>query len=253
MSYLPETPPRRSLDTGCLVGLGVLIVFALTAIGLVWVVRDTIRASVQPIDSVTGSVATRVAQALNPTPTILPDPVTIIQGVRSLARLETIQYTVEKVITAESGQGTLGFLFGDKLIFVAHGVVIAGVDLDKLQPSDLRVQDGVLYVTLPAAEVFSASLDNDKSYVYDRNVGALTKGSETLETDARRAAEAAIRQAAEEDGILRLARDNAESYLYRLFRGLGFPEVIFTDRDTPLPPAATPTVAPFVPLATPAP
>jgi hypothetical protein len=253
MSYSSDAPPRRPLDTGCLLGLGLLLIFALTAIGLVWIVRDTIQASVRPIDTVTGSVATRVAQALNPTPTILPDPITIIQGVRSLARLETIQYTVEKVITAESGQGTLGFLFGDKLIFVAHGVVIAGVDLDKLQPSDLRVQDGVLYVTLPDAEVFAASLDNDKSYVYDRNVGALTKGSETLETDARRAAEAAIRSAAEEDGILRLARDNAESYLYRLFLSLGFSEVIFTDRDTPLPLAATATVAPFVPLATPAP
>jgi hypothetical protein len=147
--------------------------------------------------------------------------------VRSLARLETIQYSVEKIITAESGQGPFGFLFGDKLIFVAHGTVIAGVDLEKLSPDDLRTENGVLYVSLPDAEVLSYSLDNEKSYIYNRDTGLFTRGNQNLETEARQAAEQEILNAALEDGILDQAKANAESYMLRLLLNLGFPEVIF--------------------------
>jgi len=163
----------------------------------------------------------------NPTPTIIPDPVTIINDVRALARLETIQYSVEKIITAESKQDVFGPLFGDKLLFVAHGVVIAGIDLNQLQAEDMDMRDGVLTVDLPEAEVFIATLDNDKSYVYDRQPGLLTKGESDLETLARQAAETEIREAAIEDGILEQAKLNAEVFLDRLFNSLGFDSVIF--------------------------
>ncbi|MEJ2708111.1 MAG: DUF4230 domain-containing protein [Anaerolineales bacterium] len=219
---------------GWFIAIGILVIFSLAALAVVWVVRDTITNTVAPVQNVTGSIGTRVAAILNPTPTILPDPVTIVHSVRSLARLETIQYTVEKVITAETGQGTFSFLFGERLIFVAHGYVIAGVDMNKLQPDDLEVRDSVLYVTLPQPEIFVATLDNDKSYVYDRETGVLTRGDVNLETNARQAAEQAIEESAMDDGILKLAQQNAENYLSRLLRDLGYPEVIFVQA-TPVP------------------
>jgi hypothetical protein len=166
---------------------------------------------------------------------VIVDPVMIIRQVRSLARLETIQYTVERVITAETGQGAFGILFGDRLLFIAHGIVIAGVDMQLLSPQDLRVQDNVLYVHLPAPEIFIATLDNDKSYVYNRETGVLTRGDVNLETTARRAAEQVIRQAALEDGVLDLARRNAENYLSRLMSELGgYNDVVFV-QPTPQP------------------
>jgi hypothetical protein len=219
---------------GWFVAIGVLVIFALAAFGVVWVVRDTIQRTVSPVQAVTGNLGTRVAEILNPTPTVLPDPVTIIHSVRSLARLETIHYTIEKVITAETGQGAFSFLFGDRLILVAHGIVIGGVDLAKLAPSDLTVRDGVLYVRLPEPEIFIATLDNEKSYIYGRDTGVLTHGDINLETTARTAAEDEIEKAALEDGILPLAQQNAEHYLERLLRDLGYPEVIFV-HPTPVP------------------
>lgn len=215
--------------------IGILLVISVTAFSMIWVMYTSIQRTVEPVQSVGQDLSTRIAEVLNPTPTVLPSPITIIRDVRSLARLETIQYTIEKVITAESGQGPLGILFGDKLIFVAHGQVIAGVDLSKLDTKDLEVKDGVLYVRLPEPEVFVTNLDNEKSYVYDRETGYLTKGEITLETSARRAAEQAIEDAAIEDGVLDLARRNAESFLDRLFRDLGYLDVIYL-RSTPTPP-----------------
>ncbi len=212
---------------GWVLVIGILLVITVVAFSMVWIMYSSIQRTVAPVQSVGNDLSTRIAEVLNPTPTILPNPMTIIRDVRSLARLETIQYTIEKVITAESGQGPLGILFGDKLIFVAHGQVIAGVDMSKLDTRDLEVKDGVLYVTLPEPEIFVVDLDNEKSYVYDRETGYLTKGQVNLESDARRAAEREIEKAADEDGVLDLARQNAENYLSRLFRDLGYLDVIF--------------------------
>lgn len=208
----------------------ILVVLAAGVYFIVETVRETAAAAAQPFQQVNQAnqaLQTQVAQLMNPTPTIIPDPVTYINEVRALARLETIQYSVEKVITAEVGQGTFGFAFGDRLLFVAHGVVIAGIDMEKIQPGDMRLDGGVLYVRLPPAEIFIATLDNEKSYVYDRETGLLTKGNLDLETLARQTAEDEIRKAALEDGILVQAQRNAEAYLLRFFNALGYKTVIF--------------------------
>ena len=216
---------------------GILFLFALMTFFIIYAIRESlnsVRNSIQPVNEMTSNLGTEVAHILNPTPTILPDPITVIYQIRSLARLETIQYSVEKVITAETGPGVFEALFGDRLLFVAHGIVLAGVDLEKLGPQDMYLQDGVLYVHLPDAEIFIATLDNQKSYVYNRDTGLLRHGDVNLETTARQAAEVEIRNAAIEDGILNQASKNAENFMYRLMRDLGYPEVIFI-KPTPTP------------------
>jgi uncharacterized protein DUF4230 len=215
-----------------ILAVGLMVIAAITG----WAVIETVRSVTAGPAAITGGLATQVDQLLHPTAVIYPDPVSVIVEVRSLARLETAQYTIEKVITAETGQGALAGLFGDRLLFVAHGQVIAGVDLSRVQASDVSVSpDGVVTMIVPAAEIFVASLDNEKSYVYDRQTGLFTKGDVSLETQARQVAEQEIRRAALEDGILKLADTNAQSYLERLLRSLGFTAVLFVQA-TPVAP-----------------
>ncbi|MRS04172.1 DUF4230 domain-containing protein, partial [bacterium] len=121
------------------------------------------------------------------------------------------------------------FLNKDRLLLVAHGTIIAGVDLEKLTPADLWLENGVLNVRLPAAEVFIASLDNEKSYIYERETSILRQSDPNLETLAKQSAEQEIKKAAIDDGILEVAQQNAESYLSRLFLALGYADVIFVD------------------------
>lgn len=210
--------------------IGVLVILAGIAVGVVITIQRTAQQAtkaVQPVSEMASDLGTQVANILHPTPTVIPDPITIINQIRPLARLETIQYTVEKVITAEVGQGALAPLLGDRLLFVGHGYVTAGIDLEKLGSQDLVFEDGVIKVQLPAAEIFDATLDNDKSYVYDRETGLLTHGDINLETLARQTAEDQIEQAALEDGILAQAQANAESFLRSLLNRLGFLQVTF--------------------------
>ena len=226
-----NSPNRLKLILGFIV---ILLVLA-TAWFLISSLNNSLNTALSPLRQTNNMLSSQVAELLHPTPTVIPDPVTIIHEVRALARLETIQYSVEKVITAEVNQGLLGPLFGDRLLFVAHGTVIAGIDMSKIAPLDMWLQDKVLNVRLPSAEIFTVTLDNQKSYVYDRQTGLLTHGDVNLETAVRQVAVDQIRQGALDDGILTLAGQNAETYLSRLFLALGYPEVIFVQR------ASTPT------------
>ncbi|MGE5643230.1 MAG: DUF4230 domain-containing protein [Byssovorax cruenta] len=213
-----------------LLSLLILIVIVAGAYFIVQTVRQTQQAVAGPFNQVSEAnqaLQTQVSNLLNPTPTIIPDPITYINEVRALARLETIQYSVEKVITGETGGGTFQSLFGDKILFVGHGTVIAGIDMSKLQPEDMRYENGVLTVKLPPTEVFIAALDNEKSYVYNRDTGILTKPDVNLETLVRQRAEEEILKAALEDGILEQAQTNAQAYLLKFFAALGFPNTIF--------------------------
>jgi hypothetical protein len=213
-----------------LLSILILIVIAAAAYFIVQSIRQAQQAVEAPFSQVNEanrSLQTQVSNLLNPTPTIIPDPVTYINEVRALARLETIQYSIEKVITGETGGGTFQSLFGDKILFVGHGTVIAGIDMSKLQPEDMRFENGVLTVKLPPAEVFIAALDNEKSYVYNRDTGILTKPDINLETLVRQRAEEEILKAALEDGILEQAQANAEAYLFKFFAALGYPNAIF--------------------------
>jgi hypothetical protein len=212
--------------------LSLLIIVAIIAAGyfIIQTVRQTQQAINGPFNQVNQAnqaLQTQMANMLHPTPTIIPDPVTYINEVRALARLETIQYSVEKVVHGDQ-PGVMPFgLSEDKMLFVAHGTVIAGIDMSKIQPEDMRIENGVLRVKLPPAEVFVATLDNEKSYVYMRDTGIFAKPDANLETLVRQEAEKQILQAALEDGILQHAQTNAEAYLLKFFAALGYPNTVF--------------------------
>ena len=118
---------------------------------------------------------------------------------------------------------------------MAHGEVIAGVDLARLGPNDVLVNgEGRVTIVVPAAEIFVTRLDNEKSYVYERATGLFTKGDINLESQARQVAEDEIRNGALEDGILNTAQTNANAVLERLLRSLGFTDVVIVVA-TPVP------------------
>jgi len=236
MNSKPDSHPGSGLDFNTAILLLILLVLVVGGVILVGSILRLIR----PLDEAERALREPLAEITNSTPTIIPDPVTIIRQVRSLSRLETASYTIEKVITAESGQGAFAFLFGDRLILVSHGQVIAGVDLGRMGEGDIVLaEEGTVVVTLPPAEILVVTLNNQKSYVVDRDTGLIGMNP-ALETEARRAAEKEILDAALEDGILEMAQRNAEAYVRQLMIALGFREVIFAQVHPTPAPTATP-------------
>jgi hypothetical protein len=162
----------------------------------------------------------------------LPD---VITQVRELSRLEGVSYHVERVVDLKDKQQALFGLVSaeDAILLVASGDVTAGVDFGKLGPGDVAVSADRRSVTLhlPPVEIFSARLDNDRTYVHTRKTDALAERKESLETEARRAAEQTLRAAAEEGGIQKRAEQSVERTVRSLMRSLGFSDVHIDFRD----------------------
>ena len=156
----------------------------------------------------------------------LPD---VITQVRELSRLEGVSYHVERVVDLKDKQDAMFGLVKaeDAILLVASGDVVAGVDLGELKPSDVVVSpDGhAVTIRLPPAEVFSARLDNDRTYVHTRTTDLLAQRKESLESEARQAAERTLRSAAEEAGIVRRAEESVGRTVRSLVRSLGFSKV----------------------------
>ena len=251
MSESTKVQRRDTLRTVAIVLLIVFLIAATVAVAAGVVVGLS---TVRGIKSVSDKVSDLVRQlVVDATPVILPNPVVIVEEINSLARLETASYSFQDILQIERNQDSLFGLFGESLLFVAYGDVIAGVDLGKLAADDLQVVSPTkVVVRLPEAELLLTDLDNERSYVADRDIGWLTKGDAELETLIRQEAEARMTEAALANGILDMANEEAQNVLRGLLTELGFQEVEFADG--PLP-ALTPYV-PEVPkgyVLTPAP
>jgi len=153
---------------------------------------------------------------------------TVVRQIQQLQRLETVSYTMDKIISGERNNAYLPkFLAGDRLLLVVHGDVIAGVDLGKVQPADVSVRGRTISLRIPSAEIFTTRIDNTRTRVYSRDTGLFSTADPNLESEVREEAERQLQQAALQDGVLKTADQNARTTLSRMLTGLGFEQVEF--------------------------
>ncbi|MGH2536925.1 MAG: DUF4230 domain-containing protein [Candidatus Promineifilaceae bacterium] len=230
--------PARTAASGLLI---LLLLIGCLAAGFIGLAAYSSYRGVRAVSDPVGALFQRLMREA--TPVVVPNPVVVLQEVKSLARLETASYSFQDVIEIERNQDFLFGAFGESLLFVAYGEVIAGVDLAKLGPNDLQVVDqDTIMIHLPPAEVLVTRLDNERSHVADRDEGIFAQSDPQLETMVRQEAERRILEAALESGILERADAEAESFM-RMFLGeLGFSDVIFTESAPPPLTPAVPTI-----------
>ena len=124
-------PPRRTSPWPWIV-LTIVLLPVLVGVILAVVTFGGVMQAWQTVDNLfAGRLVVRTNQ-----------PAVVVQ-VQQLNRLETASYTIEKVIEGRVDQGNpvLNALLGDRLLFIAHGNVIAGVDLSQLRPEDVILHD----------------------------------------------------------------------------------------------------------------
>ncbi len=211
MSSAPLATPPRRISGLAGAGLGILATLAIIALGI-WMV-----AGVHLLDLF------RFARG---GATFHVDQPTVVRQIQQLQRLETVRYTMDKIISGEHDNPYLPqFLAGDRLLLVVHGEVVGGIDLSKLQPTDVAIRGRDITVHLPAAEIFSTRLDNTKTRVYSRDTGLFTSPDPNLESQVREEAEHELEQGSLQDGILKTADQNAATTITSLLKGLGFANV----------------------------
>lgn len=151
----------------------------------------------------------------------------VVKEMRALNRLETASFTLEKVIdNGASGNQLQEILFGDRILLIAHGEVVAGFDLSSFSDKNVSVDGRTIRITLPPPQILSTKLDSQQTRVYDRRQGLLSGRDKDLESKARATAETSIHDAACKGNILDEASKNARNQLTALFKTLGFTTVI---------------------------
>ena len=144
---------------------------------------------------------------------------TLLVAMRDVARLETNELHLEKVIDLSDKQSQFFGLIEatDAILLVATGDVVVGVDLSKVGDGDVEIdpKTKVARLTLPAPEIFSSHLDESKTYVYTRSTSVTAQRNEHLESKARQEAVAAIEKAARESDVMIRAKAQAEKEPHR--------------------------------------
>jgi hypothetical protein len=247
MAYAPSYQRGGGCGAAVLyIMLGAIAIFVL----MLLVVRPLLGSFASNFATNIGETARQVVAT--PTTTVF-DRGGAIKQIQSLNRLETSSYSIERIIEANIARGNiLDSILGERLLLIASGNVVAGIDMSKLKESDVIIsQDGKsITITLPPSEIFSKGLDNQRTRVYDRQtrIGTQIFGGENqdLETQARLAGEEEILRAACEGGIMQKAADEGQRSMEQFLRLLKFQEVQVVSRAgvcaaPSAPDAATPT------------
>lgn len=153
----------------------------------------------------------------------------VVEGIQKLDQLATVRWTESVPVTKETGGNIWDRVFGgERVLLIATGNVEAGVDLGDVHKDDVSVNGDTVTINLPEAEIFSASLDEKTTRVYDRDMSPLNfHPDDDLVEKARLRAVEKIEASARENGILDTAEGNAQNSIRAFVTPLGFERVRF--------------------------
>ena len=214
---LEPAPRRRKTIVPIAIVSGVVALFVVIGIWVVSSLQDLVEAVPTPGD---------LAAVLEPEPYEEIGPVVIssIRDMSNLTTVETVQYTI---VDKGTDRGWLDWARGDSLQLFAVARIGAGIDMSGISVQNVSLDDqGVVEITVPAAEIQYVSVDNEATQILDRETGLFTKGDPRLETDARQVAEEVLVQAAVDEGVLADAEANARQVLTDFLLGLGYRDVV---------------------------
>lgn len=147
--------------------------------------------------------------------------------ITSLTELGTVEYVVTKIVKANDD--ATWYKFGDrKILFSCKAILKAGIDLSKLEDSDIQVntEEKTITITLPNAELLSVNLKPENiKLIYEKT--SITRSSfSNKERDAVLAqGEADILKSVPDMGIFDDAENNAKLFLEAFLKQAGFTNV----------------------------
>lgn len=151
----------------------------------------------------------------------------IITDIQKLSRLQSVAFSVDTVITA-SKEGSWQKLWQDeqKGLFVAHGRVLAGVDLSKISSEMVQVAqrtdsqgDLLTHVTVsvPPSEVFAVYLDDIEVYDWQTGLFGVVDNDPKILSEAQLSAKNEVLKKACQGDVMTMAANNAAEQIKGLF------------------------------------
>ena len=158
----------------------------------------------------------------------------LLQSIVQLSRYEAASGNFQVVVDISSGGSLLpSFLEGSDTLFIGVGTDNAYVDFSKLKGSAVQVSADRLTasITLPPAQLESAELNVQESYVFAQQQGLFTRvnsfmsGNPNSQQAVYELAEKQIEGAAAKSALIVDAERNTTTMLTSLLQSLGFKNI----------------------------
>jgi Protein of unknown function (DUF4230) len=162
----------------------------------------------------------------------------LLKSLENLSEYRAASANMQVVVDVEQDTELVpSFIKGERTLFVAAGTVDAAVDFSGLgkAPDAVKVSDDrkEVAITLPAAQLTEARLDQERSRIYDRDRGALDRLEDAFSDDGGAdqqdvyvLAEQKLTEAAASDPeLIATAERNTRAMLEGMMRGLGFEKI----------------------------
>jgi hypothetical protein len=152
------------------------------------------------------------------------DDAKIIQQIKSLSTLGSVEYSFSKLIKCSDEQT---FSIGDrKLLMSCKAYVKAGVDFEKISIPNIDVKNKSIEILLPKGEIILMSIPAEDIKIINEQTGAFRdKFSNNEIQKIQVLAEKEIKQKLAEFNITDKAESNAQIFLDKWVRTFGFKSV----------------------------
>lgn len=154
----------------------------------------------------------------------------VLQKVEDLGKLELVKYQFKEITELEklSKKYLKIFQLGpdSKIALISTGEAVGCIDLTKMSKEDIISDENAVIITLPRPELCYYKIDLQRSRIYSLQTNPLMDEKEFIE-EAYRSAEAQIKQAALDAGILYQVEENAEKVLRPIFEEISGKKVYF--------------------------
>lgn len=135
---------------------------------------------------------------------------TILASIEELGKMELVRYNFKDVVEYEKNVSR--WVPNSKIALIVAGEAVGCVDFAKLQPGDITFAgDSVIQVALPEPEICYYKVDHSQSKVFSKENTYFQDAA--LVEESFKYAEANVKRAALNSGILRQTQVNAEKIL----------------------------------------
>lgn len=145
----------------------------------------------------------------------------VLQEIEKLGKLELVKYNYKEVVEMENVAKRyldLGYFYipggqDQKAILIAQGEAVACIDLQKIKNEDIELKQDTLIINLPQPEICYYKVNLENSKFYDLKTSSDNKKAADFVDEVYAKAEAQIKEAALQSGILADAKSMSSSVL----------------------------------------
>ena len=158
----------------------------------------------------------------------------LLKSVQDLSQYVAAEGNFEVIVDVQNNRKYIpDFLLNRRILFIASGSVEVYVDFASIGQGAVKESDDrrTVEITLPRPQLRPARINNDRSYVYEEQRGALDRLNDLFKSDPNRLqevyklAEEKISAAAKDAGLEKRAEENTRKMLEQFLRALGYTSV----------------------------